>query len=205
VPCRNTRAIQAGFTLTEVLLSLGLLGIFAAGLMTTWTALGTSVVNTTAYAERQNDQMRVFDYLKRDIRRATSVGIYSGGVLVTGTNFGDELRLTIPDYYTDSREEDNAIGPRVASTPTLTSGSVTYGALLTVRYFVSNGAVIRDESGTLRTLADSAGAFTLSFSNDASGLVRCRVFFNQLLRSGSGRVLRRQVDILCGQRAQLQS
>ena len=80
----NAKTNESGFTVTEILIAMGLLGIFAGALLTTWTALGTSVVNTTAYAERQNDQMRVFDYLKRDIRRAASIEIYSGGVLVTG-------------------------------------------------------------------------------------------------------------------------
>jgi hypothetical protein len=87
--------------------------------------------------------------------------------------------------------------------PTLAGGSVTYGTPMTIRYYVSNGAVLRDESGTNRAVTDAAGAFTLAFSADASGLIRCRVLFNEMMRSGGNRTLRRQVDVLCGQRAQL--
>src|SRR5437762_7444725 len=93
--------------------------IFAAALLATWVALGTSAMNTTSYAQRQNDQMRVFDYLKRDIRRASNIDIYNGATLVTDTSFGTELRLTIPDYYADSREDDNASGANTPNTPTL--------------------------------------------------------------------------------------
>lgn len=193
---------MSGFTMVEILVATTVFSMFAVALLTTWTALATSAANTTTYAQRQNDQMRVVDYLKRDVRRAAAIAIYNGGTLVTGTAFGDELRLTIPDYYADSREDDVANGPSTANAPALTGGSVTYGTAATVRYFVSNGSVIRDESGTTRTLANSAGAFTLSFSADASGLTLCRVIFNDTMQGGQNRTLRRQVDVLCGQRAQ---
>jgi prepilin-type N-terminal cleavage/methylation domain-containing protein len=196
---------NSGFTLIEILVAAAVFSIFSAALLTSWSALQTSALNTTNYAQRQNDQMRVIDYIKRDIRRATTVDVYNGGTLVTGTTFGNELRLTIPDYYTDSREEDDSIGSNTAATPALSGTTVSYGTALSVRYYVSNGAVIRYESGTTRALTNGAGAFTVSFSKDASGLIRARLLFNQQMRSGSNRILNRQVDVLCGQRTQLQS
>ena len=200
----KTTAGKSGLTLIEVLVAMGVFGMFATALMTTWTALQTSAMNTTAYAQRQSDQMRVCDYLKRDIRRASNVAIYNGATLVAGTAFGSELRLTIPDYYADSREEDNAIGSSTPNTPVVTSGNVSYSGTLTVRYYVLSGAIVRNEAGTSRTLADSAGGFTLSFRTETSGLIRSRVIFDQRMRSGTNRTLRRQVELLCGQRSQLQ-
>lgn len=201
--CNYSRE-KSAFTLPEMLAAMGVFILFAGTLLTTWTALQTTAVNTSAYAQRQNDEMRIVDYVRRDIRRASNVEIYNGATLVTGTAFGTELRLTIPDYYADSREEDNAIGTTTVNAPAVVSGVVSYGANLTVRYYVSNGAAIRDEAGTLRTLGDSRGAFVLSFSREASGLIRSRVLFDQRMRSGTTRTLRRQVDTLCIQRAQLQ-
>lgn len=200
----RARQNRSAFTLAEVLVATGVFGLFVGGLLTTWTALQTSAVNTTTYARRQNDQMRVIDYLKRDIRRASAIEIYDGGTLVTGTAFGNELRLTLPDYYSDSREEDDSFGPRTPTTPTVTGSDVSYGTALTVRYCVTNGAIVREESGMARTVADAAGAFEISFSRETSGQVRCRVIFDQPMRSGGNRKLRREVDVLCGQRAQLQ-
>ena len=200
----RTARRRAAFTLTELVVGMAVAGVFMALLMRIWLSLTFTGMNTTAYAARQNDQMRVLDYLKRDIRRATAVQIYNGATLVTGTSiFGNELRLTIPDYYSDTREEDNAIGPKLTSTPTVTAGNVTYGSDLTVRYFTSGGAVIRDESGTARTVASAAGAFVLSFERETSSAIRSRVIFNQPMRGGTTRTLSRQVDILCVCRADL--
>lgn len=200
----DTRARKSGFTVFEVLIAMGIFGIATGALLISWIGLQTTAANTTAYAQRQSDQMRVIDYLKRDIHRATGIAIYDAGNPVTGNNFGTELRLTIPQYYADAREEDNAVGSRIPNQPTLAGDGVVYGAQLTVRYFVTNGAVIRNESGVSRTVADSAGAFVLSFCRDPSGMVRARVFFNQLLMGGRDRMLRREVNVLCGQRSQLQ-
>ncbi len=188
----------AAFTLVEILVAMAIFGVFMAGLLQVWTLLSYNGLNTTAYAARQNDQMRVLDYLKRDIRRASAVEIYNGAVLVTDTTaFGSELRLTIPDYYADTREDDNPYGTRTANEPVVTAGKVAYGTALTVRYYVASGSPVRNESGTVRTVGSAAGAFALSFKRETSGAIRCRVFFNQPMRGGSTRTLRRQVDTLC--------
>ncbi len=202
---RSARRRSAAFTLVELLVAMSAFGLFMTALMTTWRSLTTTALNTTSYAQRQNDQMRVLDYVKRDIRRATAVEIYNGAALVTGTTtFGTELRLTIPDYYADSREEDNAIGTKTLSTPTVSSGTVAYGTALTVRYYALNGAVIRDEAGTLRTVANAAGVFAPSFKRETTGAIRCRVLFDQPMRGAANRTLRRQVDTLCVPRYELQ-
>lgn len=196
---------QAGFTLVELMITASIALIFSAATITVWSSLASTAVLTTTYAERQNDQMRVLDYIKRDVRRASSVTIYNGTALVTGTNFGSELRLTIPDYYADTREEDNAIGTRVANTPSVSGNNVTYGSPLTVRYYVLNGAVIRNDAGTSRVIGSASGAFTLSFQTQAGGEIRARIIYDQPVRSGKSRVFRRSVDTLCWPRTQLQS
>jgi prepilin-type N-terminal cleavage/methylation domain-containing protein len=195
---------KAGFTLVEVLVAAAVFGIFSLALLSTWSALLSSSFNNIQFARAQNDQMRTFDYLKRDIRRATTVSLYNNGTLVTGVNnWGNTLQLTMQKYYTDSRLEDDAIGSRTINTPTLTNGAVTYGTPFTVQYYISNGAIIRSEAGTLTTVSDGSAGFTLSFSNDTTGLIRCRVLYNQPMRSGTNRILTRQVDALFGVRDQL--
>ena len=201
----NPRRRSAAFTLVELLVGMTVFGVLLTGLLRTWSALSFTSLNTIAYSSRQNDQMRVLDYVKRDIRRATKVEIYTGATLVTGTTtFGTELRLTIPKYYSDTREEDNAIGTRTSNTPTATAGAVTYGTAFTVRYYVTGGAVIRNEAGTLRTIANAAGAFVVSFKKETSGAYRCRVFYDQPMRGATARTLRRQVDTLCVPRFEFQ-
>jgi len=202
----NNNTNKSGYTLAEILIAMGITAVFGTALLGMWSALGGSFMNQSAYALRQSDQMRVFDYLKRDIRRASSIVIRdAAGLAVAGNAFGVQIDLTIPDYYSDAREEDNVFGSKVINTPSLSGTSPSYGGTLTVKYYVSNGAVIREESGTARTVADADGVFTVSFSNDVSGMIRCRVTFNDPLRSATGKVLRRTVDILCLQRTQLLS
>ena len=118
---------KSGFTLVEMLVAMTVFGLFCAALLTSWVGLQTTAMNTTSYARRQSDQMRVIDYVKRDVRRASAVDIYNAGALVTGTAFGSELRLTIPDYYTDAREEDNTVGASTPATPSLSGTKVTHG------------------------------------------------------------------------------
>ncbi|MGB8166833.1 MAG: prepilin-type N-terminal cleavage/methylation domain-containing protein [Chthoniobacteraceae bacterium] len=196
---------EFGFTLVELVVAMGVFSVFMAALMSSWTAVQTTAVNAMTYSTRQNDQMRAIDYLKRDVRRATKVEIYDAGTLVTGTVlFGNELRLTIPGYYADTREEDNAIGSKTTNPPTLVAGSVTYGPDLPVRYSVLAGAVVRNESGVPRTIGPTSGAFAISFKNETNGSIRCRLLYNQPMQGAAGRTLRRELDVLCFQRSQLQ-
>jgi prepilin-type N-terminal cleavage/methylation domain-containing protein len=191
------------FTLVEMIVGMGVFGIFSAAVAIVWVALQASAVNTAAYARRQNDQMRVVDYVKRDLRRATSVQIYNGVTLVSGTSPGTELRVVLPDYYADTREEDNLLGTNTPNAPALAGTNVSYGATTTVRYYVSGGAVIRNEGGRLRTLGDADGAFVLSFRRETNGEIRSTVTYTQPMRRSS-RVLRRQLEILSLPRTDLQ-
>jgi len=191
--------------MTEILVAMGVFGVFSAGLMSSWFTVQTTAVNAMSYSQRQNDQMRVIDYLKRDIRRATQVAIYNGATPVTDTTtFGNELRLTIPDYYADTREEDHASGPKTTSVPVRTGTDITYGTALTVRFSVVNGAAIRDEAGVPRSVGAAKDSFALSFKNEPDGAIRCRVAYAQPMQGGTGRTLTRSLDFLGYPRFQLQ-
>lgn len=196
----------AAFTLAELLVAVGVLGLFTAALLTTWSSVGYSALNTTTYTRRQNDQMRILDYLKRDIRRATKVELYNGPIIVTGANIpASELKLTIPDYYVDSREDDDSRGgANTPIVPTITANVVSYGSPLTVQYLALGGAGIRKEQGVSRTVADAAGTFSLSFKRETSGAIRCTIIFDQPMRTaGNTRMLHRKVETLCLPRTEL--
>jgi type II secretory pathway pseudopilin PulG len=207
VTARKSNRPFAAFTLAEVLIGIGVFGMFAAALLGAWSAVGYSALNTTSYARRQNEQMRVLDYLKRDIRRASKVELYNGTILVAGFNTpASMLKLTIADYYADSREDDDSLGGiNTVNPPSVSGNTVSYGGPLTVHYFALAGAGIRQEQGVSRTVADSAGAFAFSFSRMTSGAIRCQITFDQPMRGGSAsRVLHRQAETLCLPRFELQ-
>ena len=186
--------------------ALVVFSLFSSVLVTSWTALQTDAMNTTSFAVRQNDQMRAMDYLKRDIRRASTVAIYNGATLITtaGT-YGSTLQLTIPGYYSDTRLEDDSHGTRVANSPTYTSGKLGYGTAMTVRYYTLNGAVMRSEasaSSTTRIIADATGNFIISFATDTSNFLHSKIDFDQRMRSGSNRSLRRQLSFTSNNHSQ---
>ena len=52
--------------------------------------------------------------------------------------------------------------------------------------------------------ADAAGAFALTFKRETDGSIRSRVFFDQPMRGGRKRTLRRQVDAIAIARSELQ-
>jgi type II secretory pathway pseudopilin PulG len=205
VTARNAHRRLAAFTFVELLVGMGVCGMFAAGLLVVWSSLSFAALNTTSFSSLQNDHMRVLDYMKRDIRRATKVELLEGATLVTSTGiFVSQLRLTIPDYYADTAEEDASFASKTGNTPVVTNSAVTYGTPFTVRYYTLAGAGIRRESGISRTLADAAGGFAFSFLRETSGAIRCRVAFDQTLRGSSNRKLRRTVETLCVPRSELQ-
>jgi hypothetical protein len=197
---------SVAFTILELLVGMAVGAMFTAGLLAVWSSLSLTALNTTSYSSLQNDQMRVLDYLKRDIHRATKVELLNGATVVgtTGT-FAPELRLTIPDYYADNREEDDAIGgSKAANAPVLKGKEIVYGTPLLIRYYTLNGAAVRREGESSRSLADAAAGFAFSFSRETNGAIRCRVAYDQPARGLSNRKLRRTVDTLCVPRKEFQ-
>jgi hypothetical protein len=101
------------------------------------------------------------DYIVRDLRRALTVTIPTGG---------SSLSLTIPDYYTSYDAQGNPTGdPR---TPTIVNGSPVYGNSsqpLSVSYAVSGGQLIRTQTiqatGAVSRLVicSRVNGFTLAF------------------------------------------
>jgi type II secretory pathway pseudopilin PulG len=202
---RNSDNRIAAFSLAEVMVAIALFTTFSALLVTTWMAVTKAAINATSYAFTQNDQMRLVDYLKRDIRRASTIEIYDGATKVTGTStFGSELRLTFSDYYTDSREEDNAFGTSTPALPTSGDTGITYGIPLTVRFYTAGGAAIRKEGGIRRTIGAKVGAFTTSFKYEDDGGVRCRVTYARPMWASTSQTLQRQMEFLCYPRFMLQ-
>ena len=189
---------RAGFTFVEILVSMGLCAVFSAGLMVVWSSLSFNALNTTAFSTLQNDQMRVLDYLKRDIHRATKVELFNGSTLVTDLGVAaSRLRLTLPDYYADTREDDAAFGSRAANTPVLQDANVKYGTPFTVEYFVSNGACMRREGAISRPLTGATPAFAFTFTRETSGAIRGGISFDQPMRNLSAQKLRRSVATRC--------
>ena len=191
---------EAGFTLPELLVGTAAAGIILLGLVLGSIALQRSYAATDQYATAQDSELRVMDYITRDLRRAMSV---------TVTN-NTQVSVVVPDYYNnyDSTGNPNVRDPTVNSQPldpVITSGSPVYGTNpLTITYYVDPNpqsstyqSLLRQvnwtASGTAKqsstVIADNIQAFQLSFTNSGS-VIQASITFAPIFERNSAATAR---------------
>ena len=156
------RLTESGATLVEVVvasaITVTLAGILAVGLVTVQRTFAAS----EHHASSQTAQLRIVDYIARDLRRALTVTARAGG---------NGLDLTIPDYYTSA-------DPRVATPrdPQITTGGdVVYGTRsIPVSYYEridarGNRLVCRSYDGVETILASDVQRFQLALPEGLNG------------------------------------
>jgi Tfp pilus assembly protein PilW len=129
---------KSAFTLVELLISLGVSGVMFAAIMSAGTGSMRSLAVADDYSYQSNEELRAMDYIARDLRRALTVTIPTGG---------QSLSLTLPDYYSSYDAQGNPNG--VPVTPTIVNGAPVYGNAATpisVSYTVTNGQLIRTQT-----------------------------------------------------------
>ncbi|CAN5147403.1 hypothetical protein BH20VER2_BH20VER2_04290 [soil metagenome] len=138
---RGTRAMA----LVEVLSASALGALLVAGTMTTFSAVQRSFVGSLYQISSQNDQNRVFSYLRRDLHGATSVKIPGEGT--------DVMTLTIPaaSVYPMNGNLGASLLSLLAQPDPATS--------TTVRYHRQGTSLIREVAGVGTVLASSATKF----------------------------------------------
>jgi type II secretory pathway component PulJ len=140
-------SIPAGFTLGEMLIALGVASVVFAAIITASVALYRSFNAVDAYFSTQMQQLRIMDYLNRDVKRAT--------VVTTSTDL-QSITVTVPNYLIkagDAEAVANASLIGLPRNPTVTLSAtgpqVNYGTGSTdVVYSVSNNSILRAEKPT---------------------------------------------------------
>jgi type II secretory pathway component PulJ len=151
----------AGFTLSELLVAVGVSSLVLAAITLTSISLQKSMTAVDDYFATHNQQIRIIDYLGRDVRRSTIVN--TSADLQT-------VNCYIPNYIIQAGDAD-ANGSNVGTrrTPIITSSLnkfiVNYGTVdytqnpptgvTKVVYSVSNQSILRTENGTVTTIASS--------------------------------------------------
>ncbi len=132
------RSSQGGFTFPELLTAIGIGSVVLAALAVGSLALQRGFAAADHQIGCQEDQMRVLDYVTRDLRRATEFVI---------SNQNTKLTLSVP-----GRPLLGAGGG--LPLPTVSDGVVRYGvAPVTVEYCKEGINLIRRENGTAVTLS----------------------------------------------------
>jgi prepilin-type N-terminal cleavage/methylation domain-containing protein len=147
-----------GFTLVELLIAVSIYSVIFGALAAGAVALMRAYNATEKYSKATGDQVRILDYIARDLRLASSV---------TVSQNSSKLTLTLPDQYAQ-------VAPsRVLRVPAVSMTAVTYGSTpVTVAYYISGPNCVREENGVAMAIATDVPDFQLTFDNsDPSGKV----------------------------------
>ena len=143
----------SGFSLSEMLVTLSLSSVILAAAITCGISLQKSFNATDNYLATHIQQVRIIDYLNRDVKR---------GLIVTTSVDLQSVTMTLPNYLIQAGDAEAAnpalIGtPRTPTVSYNTSGmQVNYGATNTsVVYSINGNSIVRIENGTVTTIASS--------------------------------------------------
>ena len=155
----------AGFTLPEVMLSVGSSLLLMASVLTGGVALQRSFMAVQGYSMAKGDQLRVQDYIALDCRRSLSVAVANG-----------VLTLTVPKYYTTPT--GNATPAPVTPTYDSSTGMVQYnsGETVVITYYRSGTSFIREVDGVARAIATNIDNFVVN-PQDLTSSVTCAITF----------------------------
>src|SRR5437660_2584842 len=98
----------AGFTLSEMLVSLSLSSIVLAATITAGVSLQKSFTAVDNYFTTHMQQIRIIDYLNRDVKR---------GLIVTTSVDLQSVTMSLPNYIIQSGDPEAIANPALIGTP----------------------------------------------------------------------------------------
>jgi prepilin-type N-terminal cleavage/methylation domain-containing protein len=150
----KTSSNTLGFTLHEMLIAVSLSSIVLAAALTSGVALQKSFNAVDNYFATHMQQIRIIDYLNRDVKR---------GLVVTTSVDLQSVTVQMPNYLIKAGDAEAIANPALVDTPRSptvsysTSGlQVNYGAsTTTVVYSINGSSIVRIENGVVTTIASS--------------------------------------------------
>ena len=145
---------QSGFTLAEILTAMAIAVVIFAAIITAMLAMQKTFNAVDNYFATHIQQVRIIDYLNRDVKRAL--------ICTTSAN-QQTVTLTIPKYIIQSGDAEAVSNPSLVGamrSPTIstTTGGVqvNYGtATSTIVYSINGASILRTEDGVVTTIASS--------------------------------------------------
>ncbi len=144
----------SGYSLTELLVTLSLSSVILGVAITCGISLQKSFNATDNYLATHIQQVRIIDYLNRDVKR---------GLIVTTSVDLQSVTMTLPSYLIQTGDTEAVANPSLVNTPrtptiSYTSGGwqVNYGVSTTsVAYSINGSSIVRIENGVVTTIAAS--------------------------------------------------
>jgi prepilin-type N-terminal cleavage/methylation domain-containing protein len=145
---------NAGFTLSEMLVSVSLSSIVLLAAIVSSVSLQKSFNAVDNYFTTHMQQIRIIDYLNRDVKR---------GLIVTTSVDLQSVTMSLPNYLIQSGDPEAIANPSLVGTPRTptisynTNGwQVDYSpSTTTVVYSISGTSITRTENGVVTTIASS--------------------------------------------------
>jgi len=143
---------QSGFTLAEIMMAMAIAVVIFAAIITASLAMQKSFKAVDHFFATHVQQVRIIDYLNRDVKRA---------LIVTTSANQQTVTLTIPKYIIQSGDAEAVSNPSLVGamrSPTLstTTSLVNYGTTTsTVVYSINGASILRTENGVVTTVASS--------------------------------------------------
>jgi prepilin-type N-terminal cleavage/methylation domain-containing protein len=145
---------SSGFTLSELLVTLSLSSVVLAAAITCGVSLQKSFNATDNYLATHIQQVRIIDYLNRDVKR---------GLIVTTSVDLQSVTMSLPNYLIQAGDSEALANPSLIGTPrtptisyTSNGWQVNYGISTTnVVYSINGNSIVRIENGVVTTIASS--------------------------------------------------
>lgn len=142
------------FTLTEMMVAMAIASIVLAVTVTSSVALQRSFSAVDNYFSAHMQQIRIVDYLARDVKR---------GLSVTSSSDKQTVVVKIPNYIIQAVDAEAIANPALIGTPrpptlAIANGelNINYGSgVSSVEYKVIGSTILRTEDGVVTTIASS--------------------------------------------------
>lgn len=145
-----------GFSISEILIAMGIASMLMGATLTTSISLQKSLAAVESYFYTHMQQVRIIDYLSRDVKRS---------VIVTTSTDQQTVTCVMPNYIIQSGDADaGAAGANIGTrrvptiTPTATGAIVDYGPK-------KADGVISAVSGATSTLTSASSNFGTNIVN----------------------------------------
>ena len=148
------RSRTAGFTLTETMVALTTGALILGATMTAAMSLQKSFNAIDSFFATHMQQIRIVDYLSRDVKR---------GLSVTTSLDLQTVTITAPKYIIQAGDAEAVANPALVGTPrtptivnTPSGQQVNYGATSgTIVYSINGLSILRTENGAVTAIASS--------------------------------------------------
>ena len=151
---RPSQRLTHGFTLSEMMIALATGAVVLGVTLTSSTSLQKSFNAIDSYFATHMQQIRIVDYLSRDVKR---------GLIVTTSADLQTVTVTVPNYIIQATDPEGIANPALVGTPrtptilnTPSGPQVNYGAATnTIVYSINGLSILRTENGVVTTIASS--------------------------------------------------